>query len=154
MIRRPPRSTLFPYTTLFRSLEREAIANAREVGDYMMSRMRSWTEKHDLVGDVRGRGLMIGVELVRDKQTKERAGAERDRVVELAFENGLLVLGCGDNTVRISPPLIITKEQADFAMDILEKAIVAVNEGAMPKTTTPSIEHARLNAAGSVPTGS
>jgi 4-aminobutyrate aminotransferase len=138
----------------FEILEREGISNAAEVGGYMMDRMRSWPTKHKSVGDVRGRGLMIGVELVRDKNTKERAGAERDRVVEVCFENGLLVLGCGDNTVRISPPLIITKEQADVAMDILENAIIAVEHGADPEISTPSKEIAHLTAAGSVPTGS
>ncbi|GAC1649785.1 MAG: acetyl ornithine aminotransferase family protein [Acidobacteriaceae bacterium] len=137
----------------FEILEREAIANAAEVGSYMMRRMQSWPAAHKSVGDVRGRGLMIGVELVRDKQTKERAGAERDRVVEVCFENGLLVLGCGDNTVRISPPLIITQQQADIAMDILENAVVAVERGADPNISTPSTEIAHLTAAGSMPTG-
>jgi 4-aminobutyrate aminotransferase len=66
---------------------------------------------------------MIGVELVKDKQTKERASAERDRVVELAFERGVLFLGCGANTIRIAPPLITTREQADSAMEVLEECI-------------------------------
>jgi 4-aminobutyrate aminotransferase len=77
----------------------------------------------DLVGDVRGRGLMIGVEIVTDKKAKTPGGAERDRIVELAFERGLLFLGCGPNSIRIAPPLIVTKEQADIAMDVLEECI-------------------------------
>jgi 4-aminobutyrate aminotransferase len=68
-------------------------------------------------------GLMIGVELVTDKQTKERASTQRDRVVEMAFECGVLFLGCGANTIRIAPPLITTKEQADVAMDVLEECL-------------------------------
>jgi 4-aminobutyrate aminotransferase len=105
-------------------IEREGLLrNSTEVGDYMRRRMADWPKEHKLVGDVRGLGLMIGVELVIDKQTKERASAERDRVVELAFERGVLFLGCGPNTVRISPPLITTKEQADVAMDVLEECI-------------------------------
>ena len=135
-------------------LEREAIANAREVGAYMLERMKEWPSKHRSVGDVRGRGLMIGVELVRDQKTKERAGAERDRVVELCFEHGLLLLGCGENTVRISPPLIVSKAQADTAMDILERAIVEVAKGAEPSVTTPSKENAPVSPSGSVPVGS
>ena len=105
-------------------IEREGLLrNSTEVGDYMRGRMADWPKKHKLVGDVRGLGLMIGVELVIDQQTKERGSAERDRVVELAFERGVLFLGCGPNTVRISPPLITTKEQADVAMDVLEECI-------------------------------
>jgi 4-aminobutyrate aminotransferase len=83
-----------------------------------------------LVGDVRGRGLMIGVEIVKDKQTKEYAAAERDRIVELAFERGILFLGCGPSTVRIAPPLIVTKDQADVAMAALEESIAIVSKGA------------------------
>jgi 4-aminobutyrate aminotransferase len=66
---------------------------------------------------------MIGVEIVTDKKAKTPGGAERDRIVELAFERGLLLLGCGPNTIRICPPLIVTKEQADIAMDVLEECI-------------------------------
>ncbi len=104
-------------------LEREAIHNAEVVGRHMMERIADWPARLDLVGDVRGRGLMIGVEIVADKKAKTPGGAERDRIVELAFERGLLLLGCGPNTIRICPPLIVTKEQADIAMDILEECI-------------------------------
>jgi 4-aminobutyrate aminotransferase len=99
------------------------LRNADEVGTHMLRRMANWPAKHKLVGDVRGRGLMIGVELVTDKRSKERASAERDRVVELAFERGVLFLGCGANTIRIAPPLITTKEQADVAMDVVEECL-------------------------------
>jgi 4-aminobutyrate aminotransferase len=75
------------------------------------------------VGDVRGLGLMIGIEIVRDQQTKERAPELRDRLVSLAFERGLLVLGAGRNSIRLSPPLIITRDQADFAVDTLEECL-------------------------------
>src|SRR3954469_10561409 len=108
----------------FDVIEREGLLrNAEEVGNHMMKRMADWPSKHRLVGDVRGRGLMIGVELVSDKQTKQHAAAERDRVVELAFERGVLLLGCGPSTVRISPPLVTTKDQADVAVDVLEECI-------------------------------
>ena len=105
-------------------IERDGLLrNTEEVGKHMISRMSDWSKKHRLVGDVRGRGLMIGVELVLDKQTKQQASAERDRVVELAFERGVLFLGSGPSTIRIAPPLITTKEQADVAMDVLEECV-------------------------------
>jgi 4-aminobutyrate aminotransferase len=68
-------------------------------------------------------GLMIGVELVRNQQTKERAPELRDRLELLAFERGLLILGCGQNSIRLCPPLVITKDQADFAVDTLEECL-------------------------------
>jgi 4-aminobutyrate aminotransferase len=104
-------------------LEREAIKNAEVVGRHIRERIADWPQRLDLVGDVRGRGLMIGIEIVTDKQSKTQGGAERDGIVELAFEHGLLLLGCGPSTIRIAPPLIVTKEQADIAMDILEECI-------------------------------
>lgn len=110
-------------------LQREAIKNAEEVGRYMLSRMRDWPERLPLVGDVRGYGLMLGVELVADKKTKTPAGEQRDRVVELAYEKGVLFLGCGPNTLRLAPPLIVTKEQADIALTILEESICDVAAG-------------------------
>jgi 4-aminobutyrate aminotransferase len=104
-------------------LEREAIKNAEIVGRHITERIADWPQRLDLVGDVRGRGLMIGIEIVTDKQAKTQGGAERDRIVELAFERGLLLLGCGPNSIRIAPPLIVTKEQSDIAMDLLEECI-------------------------------
>ena len=104
-------------------LERELVANAARVGAHMMDRLRSWPAKFKNVGDVRGLGLMIGVELVRDRATKERAPELRDRLVAMAFERGLLVLGAGRNVLRLCPPLIITRDQADFAVDTLEECL-------------------------------
>jgi 4-aminobutyrate aminotransferase len=105
-------------------IEREGLLrNSEEVGSHMQRRMSEWPKKHKLVGDVRGGGLMIGVELVKNKEIKEQAPAERDRVVELAFERGVLFLGCGPSTIRIAPPLITTKDQADVAMDVLEECL-------------------------------
>jgi 4-aminobutyrate aminotransferase len=102
------------------------LGNSSEVGNYMLQAMAEWPKKHKLVGDVRGRGLMIGVEIVRNKQTKEHAGPERDRIIELAFERGVLFLGCGPSTVRIAPPLVVTKAQADVALDVLEECVQKV----------------------------
>jgi 4-aminobutyrate aminotransferase len=114
-------------------LEREGIANCDAIGRHIMQRINSWPEKYEMVGDVRGRGLMIGVELVTDKQSKAPAGPARDKVVDLAFERGCLFLGAGENSVRICPPLIITKEQADAGLDILEECISTVNKSGKGK---------------------
>jgi 4-aminobutyrate aminotransferase len=104
-------------------LENELIENSRSVGAYMMDRLREWPGKFRMVGDVRGLGLMLGIELVRNKETRERAPAERERLVQMAFERGLLILGAGENSIRLSPPLTITRDQADFAMDVLEECL-------------------------------
>jgi 4-aminobutyrate aminotransferase len=104
------------------------LANASEVGNHMLKRMADWPAKHRLVGDVRGRGLMVGVEIVKDQKTKEYGNNERDRIVELAFERGMLFLGCGPSTVRISPALVVTKDEADAAIDALEECIEIVGK--------------------------
>jgi 4-aminobutyrate aminotransferase len=104
-------------------LEREGVKNAAQVGSHMMKRLSTWPEKLPLVGDVRGRGLMIAVEIVRNKEAKTADPATRDRIVELAFERGILFLGAGPNSIRISPPLVVTSEEADIALDVLEECI-------------------------------
>jgi len=104
-------------------LESQYIENSRRVGEFMMQRMKDWPLQHRIVGDVRGKGLMIGVEIVRDQKTKERAGDLREAIVDLAFEKGLLLLGAGENTVRIAPPLVIDEEQAAFAVRTLDDCI-------------------------------
>jgi 4-aminobutyrate aminotransferase len=93
-----------------------------------MKRISEWPKKFALVGDIRGRGLMIGIDLVKDKQTRGYASVERDRVTELAFEKGLLILGAGPSAIRLCPPLVVSKEQADAALDILEECITQVEE--------------------------
>ncbi len=102
------------------------IRNAEVVGAHMMAGAKALMEKHPIVGDVRGRGLMIGIELVRDRTTKERATKERDALVKECFQRGLLVLGAGRNAIRLSPPLVLTKQQADQALEILDKALTAI----------------------------
>jgi 4-aminobutyrate aminotransferase len=107
-------------------LEEELMANAEKMGAHLMNRMRDWPERFPMIGQVRGLGLMIGIEFVRDQITKERAPELRDQVEMLAFERGLLVLGCGPNTLRLCPPLVITRDQADFAVDTLEQCLKAL----------------------------
>src|SRR5256712_5318459 len=101
-------------------IENEYMENARRMGDYLFGRLANWTKNLKIVGDVRGRGLMIGIEIVRDQRTKEKAADLRNAIVDLAFHKGLLVLGAGENTIRLSPPLLIDQEQADFAVRTLE----------------------------------
>src|SRR5689334_15477533 len=104
-------------------LEEELLENAARMGAYLMDRMRDWPARFPVVGEVRGLGLMIGIELVRDQETKEKAPGLRDEVVARAFERGLLMLGAGENTLRLSPPLVITREQCDFAIETLEECL-------------------------------
>jgi 4-aminobutyrate aminotransferase len=104
-------------------LEREGLKNAANVGEKTLERLRPWVAKYPTVGEVRGRGLMIGIEIVKDQQSRTPAGPMRDKIVELAFERGLLILGCGETSVRLCPPLIVNQQEADIALDILEECI-------------------------------
>ncbi len=110
-------------------LERELVANAAEVGDYLKRGLQRLMAKHECVGDVRGMGLMLGVEFVKDKTSREPDAKLRDRVEMASFERGLILLGAGTNTIRWSPPLILTKENVDVALEIFDEAIaVSVSE--------------------------
>lgn len=104
-------------------LKASLMQNAADVGDYLLGRLKELQLKHPIIGDVRGKGLMIGIELVRDRVTKERAVTERDAVVDACFQRGLLVLGAGKNAIRISPPLVLTKAQASTAVEIIDAAL-------------------------------
>jgi 4-aminobutyrate aminotransferase len=109
--------------TTLEILEQELVDHAAHVGALMMSRMKGWPARFPVVGDVRGLGLMLGIELVKDQASKEKAPELRSEVVDRAFRKGLLILGAGQNTVRLSPPLMISEEQADFALDTLEEIL-------------------------------
>jgi len=104
-------------------LEREGISNAATVGGAMLERLRTWPAKYRTVGEVRGRGLMIGIEMVKDQASRAVAPEMRDRIVEMAFERGLLILGCGETSIRLAPPLILKQGEADVALDILEECV-------------------------------
>ncbi len=104
-------------------IENEYLQNAAEVGEYTLDALAEIMARHPQIGDVRGIGLMIGVELVRDRQSKTPNSRLRDRIVELAFESGLLTLGCGKSTLRICPPLSISRGEIDEGLHILEGAI-------------------------------
>ena len=110
-------------------IEKEYMLNAAEVGSYALDALREIQTRHSSIGDVRGIGLMIGVEFVKDLKTHVGDDELRDRVVDLAFERGLLTLGCGKSVLRISPPLCITRSQIDHGLEILEDAITNSEKG-------------------------
>ena len=104
-------------------LEEELIQNAALLGGYLLDKLKDLQKRFRLIGDVRGKGLMIGVEIVKDPVTKEKAVEERNRIIQECFEKGLLILGCGENVIRFSPPLIIAQKEADLALSILEEVL-------------------------------
>jgi 4-aminobutyrate aminotransferase len=110
-------------------LRDQLTANAADVGAHLFSGLKALMDRHSIIGEVRGRGLMIGIELVRDRTTKERATTERDAVVNEAFKRGLLILGAGKNAIRFSPPLVLTREQADTAIAIFGEALTDATAG-------------------------
>ena len=107
-------------------IERSYMANAARMGEFIKRQTANWPERHKIVGEVRGRGLMIGIEFVRDQKTKERAPDLRNRIVQMAFHKGLLVLGSGDTTLRLCPPLMIDEAQAEFAVRTLDGIITEI----------------------------
>src|SRR5437764_11862715 len=106
-------------------LEEELVDNAAHMGRRIMERIQDWPARFPNVGDVRGLGLMIGIELVKDQRTKEKAHDLRERILDLAFRRGLLLLGAGENTLRLCPPLVVSRDQCDFAVETLEECITA-----------------------------
>jgi 4-aminobutyrate aminotransferase len=111
-----------------RLLEERYMNNAKSIGEFILNRIANWPQRFKIVGDVRGRGLMIGVEIVRHQKTKEKAPDLRGRIILSAFQKGLLILGSGDTTVRFCPPLVIDEEQADFAVQTLEACLREVQQ--------------------------
>ncbi len=106
-----------------RLLENGYIANAAEMGEYTLEALEEIAARHPSLGNVRGKGLMIGVEFVHDKETKERGPDVRNAAVHNAFEHGLLLLGCGRNTVRLTPPLNVDKNTIDEGLEIFEHSV-------------------------------
>lgn len=106
-------------------LENGLVKNSAEVGSYLKAELEKLMKKHDCIGDVRGMGMMLGVEFVTDKTSNKPAPELRDRVEVACFERGLIILGAGTNTIRWSPPLILTKQNVDVAIEIFDQAITA-----------------------------
>lgn len=106
-------------------LQRELVANSAEVGGYLKRGLEKLMTKYDCIGNVRGFGMMLGVEFVTDSTSRKPDPEMRDRVEMASFQRGLILLGCGPNSIRWSPPLILTKENADVALEIFDEAIAA-----------------------------
>jgi 4-aminobutyrate aminotransferase len=113
--------------TTIRLLREQYVQNAAVVGERLMNGLRALADRHPLIGDVRGKGLMIGVEFVRDRHTKERAPEERNAVVQAMFRRGVLLLGAGRNAVRFAPPLVLTAAQADTVLQVFDEALAEVS---------------------------
>jgi 4-aminobutyrate aminotransferase len=113
-----------------RLLKESLVQNAATVGAHLLEGLRELQKKHPLVGDVRGKGLMIGIELVRDRQTKERAVEERSALVQAMFRRGVLVLGAGKNAIRLAPPLVLSKQQAEIVLKVLDEALTEISQTA------------------------
>jgi 4-aminobutyrate aminotransferase len=109
-----------------RLLRDSLVANAAAVGEHLMNGLRELAGKHPIIGEVRGKGLMIGLELVRDRTTKERAVEERNALVQAMFRRGVLVLGAGQNALRLSPPLVLTRGQADILLGVIDESLAEV----------------------------
>jgi 4-aminobutyrate aminotransferase len=107
-------------------LEEELMVNATLQGKRLMTGLKRLQDSFECIGDVRGKGLMVGVELVKDRNTKERAGDWRNSVIQKAFQKGLLLLGCGENTLRFCPALTVTAEEIDVCLSIFEEVVQEV----------------------------
>ncbi len=112
-------------TTTIRLLKEQLVENAAVVGEYLLDGFRNLQKKHAIIGDVRGKGLMIGIELVKDRQTKERAVEERNALVQEAFRRGVLILGAGRNAIRLAPPLVFTRDQAESVLAVFDDALTS-----------------------------
>jgi 4-aminobutyrate aminotransferase len=122
-------------------IEKGFMQNATEMGEYLMDILTEIQARHPAIGDVRGKGLMIGIELVKDPTTKAPDAKLRDYTVDNAFLRGLLLLGCGTSTIRFAPPLSVTKSEIDEAMEIFEDALAASERGEEPLLSAQSEVH-------------
>jgi 4-aminobutyrate aminotransferase len=111
-----------------RLLEKQYVSNAARMGEYLLQRLSGWTQRHATVGEVRGLGLMIGIELVKDQVTRTPHPAGRNQVIQRAYQSGLLLLPCGESTIRLMPPLILERQHADFAVDVLDRCIKEIEK--------------------------
>jgi 4-aminobutyrate aminotransferase len=108
-----------------RLLEERLIANAERMGNYLMEGLQELARRHPLIGEVRGRGLMIGIDMVRDQESRQPAVAERDRFEQECYRRGLLVIGCGASAIRLSPALVIEKDHCDFTLQTFDEILTS-----------------------------
>jgi len=109
-------------------LREKYVSNAATVGEFLVAGLRDLQGRHEIIGDVRGKGLMLGVELVRNRQTKERAVEERNALVQAMFRRGVLILGAGKNAIRLAPPLVLTMDQAKTLLKILDDSLAEISQ--------------------------
>ena len=109
-------------------IENGYMQNAKEVGEYAMDALEEIKSRHPSIGEVRGKGLMIGVEFVKDRETKEPAKKLTERVVDLGYERGLLMLSCGKSVIRIAPPLSMSRSEMDEGLTLFEEALTAAEK--------------------------
>ena len=110
-----------------RLLQDEYVANSAKIGEFLLVRLERLMDRHPAIGDVRGLGLMLGIEIVKDRTTKEKAPELRDAIIYECFRRGLLILAAGPSTIRLSPPLMVDEEQAQFALDTLSEVIATAS---------------------------
>jgi 4-aminobutyrate aminotransferase len=103
--------------------EEGLLERATRLGEHLHRRLLDLQDRHELIGDVRGLGLMQAIELVKDRRTKEPAVGERDRAVELAYKRGLILLPAGSSVIRLIPPLVVEEDFIDEGVDILDRAL-------------------------------
>ena len=116
-------------------LEEGLVENAARQGNYLLAQLDQLAHSSQLVGDVRGKGLMIGIELVRDRQSKQPTPRERDAVLEICFRHGLVLMGCGESSIRFCPPLVVTREECDVALKIAAAALAEVEQSRRAKAS-------------------
>jgi len=104
-------------------IETQYLANTQKMGELALEILRDLQKEHASIGDVRGKGLMIGIEFVEDKDTKKPAVDLRNEIVDLCFSKGLLTLGCGDSTIRITPPLCVSEQEIREGLEIFAASI-------------------------------
>ncbi len=109
-----------------RLLEGGLMENATKVGEKMRARLETWIDRYPFVGDVRGKGLMLGVDIVSDKEAHTGDHDLRDRIVDLSFAQGVLLLGAGPSTIRFCPPLTLDQATADAGLDVMERVMDAI----------------------------
>jgi 4-aminobutyrate aminotransferase len=107
-------------------VEQELLPKVPALGDRLIGAMRELQKKHPSIGDVRGKGLMIGVEFVKDRGTREPAPELARALIDKAFEEGLLLLTCGKSTLRLAPPLVIDDQDIDIAVAIIDRALTSL----------------------------
>ena len=111
-------------------VEESLMQNAADMGGFLIGALRELATRHPLIGDVRGLGLMIGADLVKNRTTHEGAPVERDAVLQKCFTKGLVLLGCGESSIRFCPALVVTREECETALRILDVALGEVEHSA------------------------